>query len=101
MGKRLYVGNLNYRTTEASLQTVFAEFGEVTSVNLVTDRETGQSKGFAFVEMATDGAAAAAVTGANGKAVDGRTINVAEARPRADRDSSGGGRGGGERRGRF
>ena len=85
MAKRVYVGNLSYQTTEDSLETLFAEFGEIESVNLITDRYSGRSKGFAFVEMATEQAAQAAIAALNGKSVDGREINVAEARPQKDR----------------
>jgi RNA recognition motif-containing protein len=85
MTKKLYVGNLSYRTTENTLRTLFAEFGEVQSVNLITDRETGRSKGFAFVEMATEQAAASAITALNGKTVDEREIRVDKAKPQADR----------------
>jgi cold-inducible RNA-binding protein len=85
MSKKLYVGNLSYRTTENSLRTLFAEFGEVESVNVITDRETGRSKGFAFVEMDTEEAAAAATTALNGKMVDDREIRVDKAKPQADR----------------
>lgn len=85
MTKKLYVGNLSYRTTENTLRTLFAEFGEVQSVNLITDRETGRSKGFAFVEMATEQAAASAITALNGKTVDEREIRVDQAKPQADR----------------
>lgn len=98
MGKKLYVGNLSYNTTSESLQEAFAAFGEVASVNVVTDRDTGRSRGFAFVEMATDQAAQAAIAGLNGKMVDDRELRVAEARPQADR-GPGFGRGGGGRRG--
>ncbi len=98
MVKKLYVGNLSYNTTSASLQEVFAAFGEVASVNVVTDRDTGRSRGFAFVEMATDEGAQAAIAGVNGKMVDDRELKVAEARPQADR-GGGFGRGGGGRRG--
>lgn len=94
MTKKLYVGNLSYRTTENTLRTLFAEFGEVQSVNLITDRETGRSKGFAFVEMDTEQAATAAIGALNGKMVDEREIRVDKAKPQADR----GDRGGGDRR---
>lgn len=92
MAKKLYVGNLSYDTTEATLNELFGAVGAVTSVAVITDRETGRSKGFAFVEMDDEGAAQA-ITELNGKAVDGRNITVAEARPREER-SGGGGRGG-------
>lgn len=86
MGTNLYVGNLSYDTTEDTLRTLFAEFGEVQAVNLITDRDTGRSKGFAFVEMATDQAAEAAIGALTGKSVDGREIRVDKAKPRVDRD---------------
>jgi len=95
MTKKLYVGNLGYETAEDALGTLFAEYGEVESVNLITDRYSGRSRGFAFVEMATDQAAQAAIAGANGKMVDNREITVAEARPQSDRSGS---RQGGEQR---
>jgi len=86
MGKRIYVGNLSYNTTEGALRTLFAEYGEIESVSVITDRDTGRPKGFAFVEMATDQAAQAAISGLNGKSVDDREIKVNEAKPQADRD---------------
>jgi cold-inducible RNA-binding protein len=95
MSKKLYVGNLDYATTEHALNDVFAEAGEVVSVNLITDRMTGRSRGFAFVEMAEASAAQKAIDTLNGKAVGERQIKVAEARPQqsrgGDRDSWGGG----------
>lgn len=97
MGKRIYVGNLSYNTTENALRDLFAEHGEVTSVSLVTDRATGRSRGFAFVEMATDQAATAAIAAIHGKVVDERELNVAEAKPQEER--RGGGMRGGDRRG--
>jgi cold-inducible RNA-binding protein len=87
MAKKVYVGNLSYHTTEDALRQMFAEFGPVESVNVITDRATGRSKGFAFVEMATDQAAQAAIGALNGKTVDDRELNVAEARPQKDRPS--------------
>ena len=90
MGKKLYVGNLDYATTEHSISELFAGVGEVVSVNLITDRMSGRSKGFAFVEMAEASAAKEAINQLNGKTVDGRTIKVAEARPKRD-DRGGGG----------
>jgi cold-inducible RNA-binding protein len=97
MTQKLYVGNLSYNTTEDSLRTLFAEYGEIESVNVITDRETGRPKGFAFVEMATDQAAQAAISALNGKSVDDREIKVDKAKPQADRNRrdsrSGGGRG--------
>ena len=100
MSKKLYVGNLDYATTEATLSELFAAVGEVLSVNLITDRMTGRSRGFAFVEMAESSAAQKAIDELNGKAVGERQLKVAEARPqqpRGQRDSYGGG-GGGRRR---
>jgi RNA recognition motif-containing protein len=101
MAKKLYVGNLNYSTTESRLSEIFGELGEVVSVNLITDRMSGRSKGFAFVEMAEESDAQQAIAELNGKDVDGRTIKVAEARPKRERRDSWGGGGGGGRRGRY
>jgi cold-inducible RNA-binding protein len=86
MTQNLYVGNLSYETTEDTLRTLFAEFGEVESVNLIKDRYTGRSRGFAFVEMATEEAGQAAISALSGKMVDDREIKVDKAKPRADRD---------------
>ena len=94
MSKKLYVGNLDYATTEHILADVFAEAGEVVSVNLITDRMTGRSRGFAFVEMAEASAAQKAIAELDGRTVGERQIKVAEARPqkpRGQRDSWGGG----------
>jgi len=85
MTTNLYVGNLSYDTTEDSLRTLFAEFGEVESARVITDRYTGRSKGFAFVEMAADEAAEEAIGALNGKSVDGREIRVDKAKPRTER----------------
>jgi cold-inducible RNA-binding protein len=91
MGKRLYVGNLSYSTTEADLRDAFVASGhEVAEVKLVLDRDTGRPRGFAFVEMSTDEGAQAAIESLNGKDLQGRTIAVSEARER----TGGGGRGG-------
>jgi RNA recognition motif-containing protein len=95
MGKRLYVGNLSYSVTEADLREVFAEGGNVAEVKVVLDRDTGRPRGFAFVEMETDADAAKAMEVLNGRDVQGRAINVSEARER----SGGGGGGGGGRGG--
>lgn len=96
MGKKIYVGNLSYGMDDQSLADVFAAFGTVESARIVTDRETGRSKGFAFVEMSTDDEAAAAITKLNGTEQMGRSMNVSEAKPPAPRGSGGGGpRGGG------
>ena len=94
MGKKLYIGNLSFKVTEDELQEKLAEFGQVESVKIITDRDTGQSKGFGFVEMASDAEARAAIDGLNGKDLGGRALKVNEARPQ-ERDSRGGGGGGG------
>jgi len=91
---RIYVGNLSYDTTEDELRKDFAAFGEVASVSVVTDRYSGRSKGFAFVEMTNKAEADAAIAGLNGKAVKERTLVVNEARPRTE-GGGGGGRSGG------
>src|SRR5688572_28156321 len=95
MGRKLYVGNLPYTTTEQSLREAFAASGTVDTVSLVTDRDTGQSKGFAFVEMSSDSEAQAATQAMNGKMLDGRQIKVNEAKPRENRGGGGGGNRGG------
>ena len=86
MTEKVYVGNLSYNTTESTLRTLFAEFGEIESINMITDRETGRPKGFAFVEMATQQAAEQSISALNGKMVDDREIKVDKAKPPADRD---------------
>jgi RNA recognition motif-containing protein len=101
VAKRLYVGNLDFATTEASLSDLFGSIGEVVSVALITDRMTGRSRGFAFVEMAESADANAAIEQLNGQQVDGRSIKVAEARPREARGDSPWGGSGGSRRGRY
>ncbi len=93
MAKKLYVGNLNYRSEESDLETLFAEYGEVTSLNILVDRVTGRSRGFGFVEMADDAAADAAIKALDGAEFDGRNLRVNEARPREDRGGRGGGGG--------
>jgi len=85
MGKNLYVGNISYDTTEDKLRELFGAHGEVTSANVITDRDTGRPRGFAFVEMATEEAASAAIAALNDQMVDGRQIKVNEARPRQPR----------------
>jgi len=85
MTQNLFVGNLSYETTEDTLRTLFAEFGQIESARLITDRYTGRSKGFAFVEMAADEAAQEAIGALNGKSVDGREIRVDKAKPRTER----------------
>jgi RNA recognition motif-containing protein len=89
MGRKLYVGNLPYSATEASLREAFSASGTVETVSLIIDRDTNQSKGFGFVEMATDSEAQAATQAMNGASIDGRQIKVSEAKPKA---SGGGGR---------
>ena len=98
MNKRLYVGNLSYQTTGATLSELFGGIGETVSVDLITDRMTGRSKGFAFVEMAESSAAQEAINQLNGKEVHGREIKVAEARPRRPRQQRDSWGGGGHRR---
>jgi cold-inducible RNA-binding protein len=99
MTSKVYVGNLSYDTTDNTLRTLFSEFGAVESVNIVTDRDTGRPRGFAFVEMADNQAAQVAINALNGKSVDGREIKVNEAKPRPERDNRRPGGGGGDRRG--
>lgn len=94
---RLYVGNLSYETTEDELREAFEEFGAVTSVAIITDRDSGRSRGFAFVEMGSAEEGQAAVDGMNDKNLGGRTLKVNEARPRQDRGGSRGPRGGDRR----
>lgn len=100
----IYVGNLNYRTTEDALRETFEAFGQVDRVNIITDRETGRPRGFGFVEMADEASAKQAIEELNGKELEGRTLTVNEAKPREPRGGGGGGfrggRGGGGGRGR-
>jgi RNA recognition motif-containing protein len=96
MGKRLYVGNLSFSTTEAALQDAFAQDGrQVASVSVMLDRDTGRSRGFAFVEMASEADAQAAIKAMNGAQIDGRALRVNEAEERKPRSGGGGGFGGG------
>jgi len=97
MGTKLYVGNLSFRTTAEELRDAFASVGTVESASVIEDRDTGRSRGFAFVEMATPEEAAAAIDQFNGKDFGGRNLTVNEAKPREDR----GGRGGGGGRGGY
>lgn len=90
MGRKLYVGNLSYDVSRADLEQLFAGHGTVDNVNVITDRVTGQGKGFGFVEMSSNAEAEAAIEALDGKVLGGRTIKVNEAKPRA----AGGGRGG-------
>lgn len=97
MGKKLYCGNLSFGVSSSDLEQLFAEFGSVQSAQVISDRDTGRSKGFGFVEMGSDAEAQAAIDGLNGREHDGRALTVNEARPREER--SGGGGGGGRRGG--
>lgn len=99
----IYVGNLSYRTGDEDLRQAFAQYGEVTSARVITDRETGRSRGFGFAEMANDDEGRAAIAGLDGKDLGGRTLRINEARPREEqapqrRGGGGGGGGGGARR---
>ena len=100
MSKKLYVGNLSFDTTETQLREMFAPFGTVQTAQIITDRDTGRSKGFGFVEMASDQEAKASIDGLSGKMVDGRSLTVNEAKPKEARSGGGGGGygGGGGRR---
>ena len=93
MGKRLYVGNLAYSVDSSELQELFGQHGNVASAQVLSDRDTGRSKGFGFVEMETDEEAEAAINALNGQQFGGRALTVNEARPREDRPSGGGGSG--------
>jgi RNA recognition motif-containing protein len=95
MGNKLYVGNLGYGVSSSDLERMFKDHGNVESASVITDRATGQSKGFGFVEMSSSSEAQAAITALDGKEFDGRTIKVNEAKPRAESRSGGGGGGGG------
>ena len=94
MGSKLYVGNLSYDTTSSDVEQLFAQHGTVQSAEVIQDRETGQSKGFGFVQMGSDAEAQAAITALNGQQVEGRALTVNEAKPREDRPRGGGGGGG-------
>ena len=89
--KNLYVGNLPHSTTEAELRNAFAVYGQVDSVNIITDRDTGRARGFAFLEMGDSGGAEKAIAALNGSDLGGRTIQVNEARPKTDRPQGNGG----------
>src|SRR2546421_8683546 len=95
MGNKLYVGNLSYDVDSSALQELFAPHGTVDSAQIITDRDTGRSKGFGFVEMGTDEEAQAAIAALNGQEHSGRALTVNEAKPREDRPRGGGGGGGG------
>ncbi len=89
MAKRLYIGNLSYETTEQNLRDLFSQAGEISSVDVITDKYTGKGKGFAFVEMATDAASEEAINSLNGQNLDNRAIIVNEARVREERPAGG------------
>ncbi len=109
MGRKLYCGNLSYSVSSSDLEELFSQFGTVESAQVISDRDTGRSKGFGFVEMASDAEAEAAIAGLNEKDHEGRPLTVNEARPREDRRGGGGGGygggrgggGGGRRGGRY
>jgi RNA recognition motif-containing protein len=95
VGKKLYVGNLTYRVSSSDLEQLFSQFGSVESAEVISDRDTGRSKGFGFVEMSSDNEARAAIDALNEQEHDGRRLTVNEARPREPRTGGGGGGGGG------
>ena len=99
MAKNIYVGNLSWGTTEEILRETFEQYGEVLSARIITDRDTGRSRGFGFVEMEDEDEANAAIEALNGQTMDGRPLTVNEARPRAPRQGGGGGGRGGSRGG--
>lgn len=101
MSTKLYVGNLAFQTTNQDLENLFAQAGTVQSASVVEDRETGRSRGFAFVEMSTNAEAAAAIDQFNGKELGGRALKVNEAKPRENRNGSSGRNFGGGNRGGF
>ena len=94
MGSKLYVGNLSYSTTSSDLEQLFSQHGTVQSAEVISERETGRSKGFGFVQMGSDEEAQAAISALNGQEHDGRALTVNEAKPREDRPRGGGGGGG-------
>ena len=93
VGKKLYVGNLTYRVSSSDLEQLFSQFGSVESAEVISDRDTGRSKGFGFVEMGSDEEAQAAIAAMNGQQHEGRALTVNEAKPREDRGGGGGGGG--------
>ena|SRR5271154_4395916 len=95
--KNIFVGNLSFGATEDAVRTMFEAYGSVERVNIITDRDTGQARGFGFVEMSNGAEADRAIVELNGRDLDGRALNINEARPKEDRGSGGGG--GGQRRG--
>jgi len=99
--KNIFVGNLSFGATEDSVRSLFEAYGQIERVSIVTDRETGQARGFGFVEMSNDAEGDRAISELNGRDLDGRAINVNEARPKENRGGGGGGYGGGQRRNRY
>jgi len=99
--KNLFVGNVSFQTTESDLRSAFEPYGEITRLRIVTDRDTGRSRGFAFVDMSDEESATKAIAALNGKELDGRALNVSEARPKPDRPPVRSGYGGGRRQGGF
>ncbi len=99
--KNSFVGNMSFQTTESELRSIFEPYGEITRIQVMTDRDTGRARGFAFVELADDEQAAKAITELNGKELDGRALNVNEARPKPERSGPRGGGGGGRGRGGY
>lgn len=95
MGNKLYVGNLSFNVDSDQLSEIFSQFGTVASSKVITDRDTGRSKGFAFVEMSASTEAQAAIEKLNGQDLAGRAMNISEAKPQAPRTNGGGGRSGG------
>ena len=93
MGKKLYCGNLNFKVTSSDLEQLFTQYGKVDSAQVITDRESGRSKGFGFVEMSSEEEATAAINGLNEQEHEGRNLTVNEARPRQERSRGGGGGG--------
>jgi cold-inducible RNA-binding protein len=96
--KNIFVGNLSFGATEADVRALFESYGTVDRVNLITDRDTGQARGFGFVEMSVNSEADRAIAELNGRDLDGRALNVNEARPKTERSFGGGGGGGGRGR---
>ncbi len=94
MAAKLYIGNLSFNSTEQDLEGMCGEFGTVQSAKIIEDRETGRSRGFAFVEMSSNEEAQSAIAGLNGREIDGRALTVNEAKPQEERGGGGGGRGG-------
>ena len=101
MGSKLYVGNLSYNTTSSDLEQLFGQYGTVQSAEVISDRETGRSKGFGFVQMGSDQEAQAAIDAMNGQQHDGRNLTVNEAKPKEPRSGGGYGGGGGGGRGGY